>query len=753
MANSSFSHPRLRHALLAGASTSAVMALLAFTPALEKLETLSVDFRQQKFANLDREPASELIHIDIDEESLKILEKAYGRWPWPRSAYRSALEFLSKGEPKMILFDILFTEPQAGHDQELAEISKALGNVSHSALLFEKPLIEGEPTPLTELDVERSAIHWRTQWLVDPLPNLDRYEDINFSLSELRDRLPTFHSVKFPLDSDGMARRAPLLFRYKDLWLPSLSLQSVLSQVELPMLDLRPGYLDIYENKRHTDPSRSSLAEQDILRFSIPIDEKGQLRLNYYPLKSSYESKEKVRRVYSFAEVIDSAQKLESGSVEDPAQLKVNPEHLSGKTILIGTSATALHDLKNIPGVPDYPGVLLHDTVASNILKSDYLRFTPSSLTWTALLAAPLLGSFLTLLPQAFALQILLPLLLWLFGSAMVVHQFHSHSLVLSWIGPSLGLLFAYIEGLGYLTFVEGRQKRQLQGTLTKYLPPSMVAELIASGKNPHAEVGQRRELSILFSDIRGFTTLSERLPAERIVQKLNEYLERMTDVIFENRGTLDKFIGDAVMSFWGAPLEQKDHAILSIRTGLQMASALQTLRQDWEKSGDPFPIEIGVGINSGEVIVGNIGSEKRLDYTVIGDNVNLASRLEGLTKQYHLAFLVGEKTYELAREHFVFRKIDLVAVKGKEKPVGIFEPLAEVNSAHSAEALQKANAFQLCWETYFKGDFAQALTQFESFLTVYPGDGAGLAYVERCQELKESNPPLWDGIYRATSK
>jgi adenylate cyclase len=283
-----------------------------------------------------------------------------------------------------------------------------------------------------------------------------------------------------------------------------------------------------------------------------------------------------------------------------------------------------------------------------------------------------------------------------------------------------------------------------------------VIQEIIASGEDPRAEIGQHREVTTMFADLKGFTGLSESAPPELVVARLNEYLGRMIDVIFNHQGTLDKFIGDAIMSFWGAPLADPLQGLRSVRCAMAMHQGVEILGQEWRQQGKhELTFSTRIGINTGKVIVGNIGSEKHLSYTVIGDQVNLASRLEGLTRYYGVTTLVGERTAELIRGEICCRLIERrVIVKGKAEHVKVFEPLCELSAPDAAVLRELAGRFEEALELYREGKFEWARRLFHELATGRPGgDVPSRLYVERCEQLIAKPPREWDGTYVATSK
>jgi adenylate cyclase len=262
--------------------------------------------------------------------------------------------------------------------------------------------------------------------------------------------------------------------------------------------------------------------------------------------------------------------------------------------------------------------------------------------------------------------------------------------------------------------------------------------------------VGSKENLTVLFSDIRGFTSISEKLEAEKVVELLNAYLSEMVDVIFEHEGTLDKFIGDAIMAFWGAPLKVSDHGLRAVRAALDMRRHLEAFNQRLDAKGD-IRLEIGIGINSGQVILGNIGSEKKLDYTVIGDNVNLASRMEGLTKEYGSSILITESTYEEVKNSISCRLIDMVRVVGKKKGIKIYEPLDALNGDVSNRIISLSEEG---FNNYLKRDWAAAIKCYFEIISIKPDDKVSKIFLGRCEWYKATEPPMdWDGAYTMQKK
>jgi adenylate cyclase len=740
--------PANRKKLRIGVLLSLVFVGLAgiwgYVPPLRDFEESTYDLRYRYFNRTHARP-TEVTVIDIDEQSLALLKPAYGSWPWPRTVYKDVIEFSSIAETQGLFFDLMMYEPQLGTDNDkiLAESIAAHGKTSF-AMKFEEisgiELETGKRNPLPEGFAKKYLIP-ELESLRD-FPSVKFFTDYGLPAQDYLDRISWLHSVNAPVDSDGIFRRLPLLLRYEGGWMPSLALAAVFARTN-------PGQR--YPQDLRYQDSHLQFTAADGKAFSIPVDAKGNLLLHFYNI-----DRDNGRE--PLAPILESARALQSGEVDDPAKLKVNPLEFSQRLFMIGSSAATLGDLKSTPLSPTYPGVLLHAIAVSNILNADHLWRTPKALTFGFSLVLVVVTAFFILFAHNPFLRFGVPMGLYIAIVLLGILDFKLSNRGWDLGQPTLLFFGIFLLSLLYMIFVEGKEKRKIQDTLGKYLPPSVIQEMMDNGADLRAEVGKKMELSILFSDIRGFTSLSEKMPPEKVVSILNAYLGRMTDIVFESRGTLDKFIGDAIMSFWGAPISDPDHALHSTRCALQMISGLKKLKAEWKEKNfeTGVDLQIGIGINTGVVIVGNIGSEKKLDYTVIGDNVNLASRLEGLTKQYKSQLIIGERTRELLGDRVVVRTADKVKVVGKATAVKIYEPLCEKTDPDFSKLSNLVNVYEQAWSSYERGAFQQALQGFSQILDqIQPEDGLSKVYKERCEFFIETPPAegSWDGVYVAKSK
>jgi len=340
-----------------------------------------------------------------------------------------------------------------------------------------------------------------------------------------------------------------------------------------------------------------------------------------------------------------------------------------------------------------------------------------------------------------------------LIGAFVVINTtiFVRYNIWMNLIYPVLTMMTIYLGITVYRYVTEEREKKKVRGAFQYYLTASVVNEIL---KDPTKLKlgGDKKVLTVMFSDIRGFTSISEKLSPEELVHLLNEYLTAMTDMVFKYDGLLDKYIGDAIMAVFGAPLDQPDHALRACRTGIGMMSELRRLRERWAAEGRP-DINIGIGINTGDMVVGNMGSQMRFDYTVMGDSVNLASRLEGAGKEYGTAILISEETYRQARAAVEVRELDLLQVKGKQVPVRIYELMAKKEGL-DAERKRVCALFAEGLDLYRKQEWDGAASRFSQVLELAPEDGPSKTFIRRCQSYRGNPPsPGWDGVYRLTTK
>jgi len=709
----------------------AVLVDISYTYGLFKgIENRFFDMRA-KLAGNKRLPHPDIAIILIDEASLRAMNPAVGRWPWPRSVYGDLLEFLESGGAKKIVFDILFTENEKGlydsgglglNDRILVEATESAGNVFHAAQIltddedeFNTSLL-GRPMPdyfIEKFSVKNLSIE------TDPVPNNNYYAPFE----ELSRASHGIGIVEFSPDSDGVYRRTKLLRNYKSDYFPVISLAVL---------------LDIF----HPDRVVAGHREIDIGNVRIPLDENGDYLINMYKNFS----------LFSISGIFSSIQSLHLGDMD---KLSVYPEEFRDKIVFIGASAGGVEDLKATSLANRMPGVFLHASVIGNVLNRDFLRILPKSWNRVVIYALTILLGLMLMLLSSLLMQLLLPVVVVVLFVGTSLAAFEKN-LVIQMTPPLVSVFVVWLSSFVSLYFLEGRDKRNIKRMLGQYVSPAVLADIVEGDtKYIRAEVGTKERLTIMFSDIRNFTSISERMKAETVVAILNEYLSAMVDIIFANKGTLDKFIGDAIMIFWGAPIRLEDHGNMAVKAALQMRSGLQEVNREFSKKGYAA-LAAGIGIHTGDVILGNIGSEKKLDYTVIGDDVNLASRIEGLTKVYGCDILVSDATFREIDSSFICRVVDCVRVKGKERSIKLYEVLGLSGESNKNVDLdiKISRESEIAFDKYLGREFEEAGKIYSNINSVLNKDKVSEIFIKRCTEYISKPPPAgWDGVYSVVER
>lgn len=554
------------------------------------------------------------------------------------------------------------------------------------------------------------------------------------------------------LEDDGTIRRTQLVVRSGNYYAPSIALKSFLTangysaQLEIgptPELVGTKGAKSLIINNSEGEPV-----------FRFPIEPTGTHLINYAGPQKMFpyiRAADLVDPNNSKLTVTQNLQDSETGRWGEKTFEVNKNDYLKGKILVAGLTAIGVFDLRLSPFEENYPGVETHANVIDNLLRQDFLHFDPREpLLMLGALCA--LGLFLIIsLAHLGALSGLICTGICIVAIAWVDKTFFfSRGLVVSMAFPLMQVISSYVVLTFYKYLTEERSKKELRQTFSKYVSPAIVEEILQDPKN--LELGGRKErVTIFFSDIRGFTTISEKLDPKALSDLLNDYLTPMTDLVFANRGTLDKYMGDAIMAFFGAPINYPEHPKFAARCALQQLAKLKELQMEYGKKGLPL-IDIGIGLNTGECSVGNMGSETVQNYTVMGDAVNLASRLEGINKQYGTRIIISEFTYQEIKDDFVCREIDWVRVKGKLLPVKIFELLAEGQPDDKTDQMKKY--YEDGYSLYREKRFEQAIVAFEKAVQVKEEDNPSSIYIERCQQFLDNPPPTdWDGVYVMKTK
>lgn len=688
-----------------------------------------------------------IVIVDIDETSLAEI----GRWPWGRDKLARIVENLFDFyQVDVVGFDIVFAEKDessglemfeqlartrlkddARYLQALDEIRPSLRHdeifadslIGRNVVLgyyFKTNLQEGEtgvtgllPPALTKMDLQ-----WSERL---PINKAVGYAG-NLEILQASARSGGYFDNPF-VDADGVFRRVPLVQAYEDYLFASLALATAQAYLGDAGIEL------VVETEGGRGGKEYYALEQIKLKdYRIPVDANGAVFVPYRGPQGSFP-------YISIHEVLSR---------------EADPQELRDKIVLVGTSAPGLLDLRSTPVQNIYPGVEVHANIISGII-DDRIKHKPA---WT-------IGyEFVLLVVIAVGMALLLPLLSPLLAAAATLaltaavlfgtFLAWNANLILPLASPLLLILLLFILHMSYGFFIESRGKRQLAHLFGHYIPPELVDEMSASPEEYSLE-GENREMTVLFSDVRGFTSISEGMDPKQLTQLMNALLTPMTRVIHKNRGTIDKYMGDAIMSFWGAPLADSEHARHALYAAMEMMQELKLMQEDFRQRGWP-EVNIGIGINTGDMNVGNMGSEFRMAYTVLGDAVNLGSRLEGLTKNYGVDIIVSETTRNAIPE-FVFRELDLVRVKGKTEPVAIFEPVGHKNDLEKA-VTSELTAYKRALLNFRAQAWDKAEVDFFNLNRTNPERMLYQVYMDRITVYRNDPPGEgWDGVFTHTTK
>src|ERR1700691_5089734 len=742
---------------------------------ITRLELSSLDLRFQYRGRMQPDPR--IIIVDIDQQS----QEALGHWPFPRIYFAHLVDALREDGARVVAFDITFSqadetaaplrdlsaslakqkkkgpaanaavqseierkEQQYNYDQKFAGAirqfrSVVLGNyflytkndfkgVSSEALdryanqiaYFPFPQVRPEPSATDDAGRLHLIDKYETQYLVP------RGTEANTAL--LTEAVASekggcgFFNVF--VDADTVVRKVPLAIPYgrdadRGNW-------DIYPSIDVQTLRLYWGLTNEQTVLNYGDAGVTSVEFGPNL--VVHPDDLSRMMVNYHG----------PARTYPYISFADAAEK------------KFVPGTFKDKIVLVGASATGIADLRATPfGGIDFPGVEIHANLIDNILNLKFLtRGAPQVLTdvgFIFLFGIPL-GLWLAIVQprwMAFGLALLIPF-------TAVVYWAFLHGWWLNFIMPSLFTLVPNVSLVAlYRVLIEEQEKRKVRGAFQQYVSPEVIRRLLS---DPERVKPRKTEVTVLFSDIRGFTTISETLDAQTLAGLLNGYLTEMTRIIFRHQGTLDKYIGDAVMAIWGAPFDEPGHAQRCCLSAVSMLARLAELQAQWRAQGSPV-LEIGIGINTGIASVGNMGSSLRYGYTALGDAVNLSARLEGLNKEYGTQILISEFTRRALRDdQFIFREIDFIRVKGKLQPVTIYEILGPGAKENGGEEL--VAQFSVAREAYTHRDWRAAKSDWAAILERWPEDGPSRVFRARCEEYIAEEPPVeWDGVYAMKHK
>jgi len=665
--------------LLVGCTAAAIVLAVdllfaRFTGGLHPLEAVELRTYDWRLSHTARPETArqDIALVEIDESSLRNLQSTAGRWPWPRTVHSMLIDYLARAPAKVVAYDVLFTDSDtrtgfefggttwsgAESDKALADSIKAAGNVLLLADAAYDTATPGAVLPDQGYRLESGGALER-EGILPPLPALAQ------SAAGLGHNL-------FILDADGPLRHMTPFVRAQQRALPSLGMAAALRAAGIGPRDVRlEGTALRLASRRMPLTWRQVDREGDVVRHLWAlIDFRGPALLdepNRSAPPNGAEITSRMYPTYTFFDLLLSENQLLTK--ETP---KVDPSIFRDKIVFVGTTASGLLDTFESPfGHGKMPGIQIHAAVADDILSNRFIRPAAPWVRVVSVVAGALVvGMAAALLPAWWATLATFAVMALMAWWATFLF---TNGVWFNLTQPVLASWFALLGGVGYQYFFEDREKRRVKQLFGRYVSKDVYAVLMA---NPGLARlgGQRREMSVLFSDIRGFTTVTERGQPDEIVGMLNEYFSSMVDLVFKHGGTLDKFVGDMVMALYGAPLDDPDHADHAVQTALAMLAELGRLNARWKEQGRFSGLDIGIGINTGPMIAGNIGSEAIMSYTVIGDAVNLGSRLESLNKDFGTRIIISDATRQRLKGDYQFRPLGDVVVKGKTHPVAIFE-------------------------------------------------------------------------------
>ena len=697
-----------------------VILFLSGTPILDLVELKTYDLRLFSRGHLPPSPA--VVLALVDEKSLD----TEGRWPWPRSKFADLVDVLSHDGARVIGFDVGFLEPDENPQNDLA-FANAIKHSSAAVVL-------GYFFHMSEADLDYRI----EQQEIDQ--QLKRINASKYPLILYRERTTNFgpffrayapksnlamfteaaaSSGYFNLgnDQDDVIRWMPLMIQGGEDLFPSLAVLCAWHYLGKPQLIVNVGRYGVEGIK---------MGER-----YIPTNERGQMLINYLGPVKTFPS-------YSVSEILSG--KLPKGIFKD-------------KIVMVGATATGTYDMRSTPMSPVYPGPEIHASVIDNILTQNFLTKPNWSKSYDLIaivilglligIALSHMGAFKGLIFAAGLFVLHMLITRWLF-----VHM----GAWLNLVYPLLALSTTYIALTVYYYVTEERERQKIKGAFTHYVSAEVIDTMLADPARLKLG-GDEKVLTVLFSDLQGFTAASERYTPTQMIELLSEYYALMTEQVFAYGGMLKEYVGDELMAIFGAPVEQADHAKQACAAALAMRENRAALRAEWAKLGHPY-LYARTGINSGLMLVGNLGSKYRFAYGVLGDHVNLGSRLEGLNKAYQTEILIGENTAELIAGDFLLREIDMVQVVGREQAVRIYELLGKSGTSLPSEQEKAYSSYAAGLEAYRRQSWDDAIGLFSESLSLWKGDGPSLTMLERCEIYQKTPPPEnWDGVFEALYK
>ncbi|MFH2003970.1 MAG: adenylate/guanylate cyclase domain-containing protein, partial [Bacteroidota bacterium] len=697
--------------------------IFKFAP-LNRIELATIDYRFNNRGSIPFEP--KVVIVEISEESFKSMPH---KWPWPRSYYARLVRNLTKAGAKAVGIDVIFANEDINNKSEDNDFRNAIKETKNVALAG-KVVIADERYDLIDAK--------------------NNYDNIFFDVDS------SIGIVYLRNDEDGVHRRfLPMVYdRARQRRLPTFAvavLNKALLRYNLETVKIQDNYFVLDQ-------------------YKIPSYDGYSALINYYGPSRTFSP-------VKFVDVIDDAdfqtvEEKELGvdinTFDDPESGYLYDGTFKDKIVLVGSTNPEDRDLFPVPfaygkqkGANLMYGVEIHANIIQSILDQNFLRPTPKWLELLFIFVFVTFTFFFILnlkstktkyhyFVEVLALAVVV-VELFLIGTLSII-LFNNQNTIVSLTGPLLAVVFGYVGSMVYSYVSERKQKVMIKTMFSQYVSPTVVNELIEDPSKLQLG-GERKVLTVLFTDLEDFTSIAERMPPDQLIPLLNDYFEGMTDIILQNNGTLDKYIGDSIMAFYGAPVPLKDHALSACRTAIQMQKHLDNIRTSQQSNDRPI-FKMRIGINTGEMVVGNLGGVDRFDYTVIGDSVNLAARLEGANKQYKTNILISEYTFHSVASQVITRELDLITVLGKTKPLKIYELMGLIDDDLHSDVLKVVEKFSESLALYRQREWQKAIKKFEEVLTVKPDDYPSKNYIERSISFLKTPPPEdCDGVFVMRTK
>ncbi len=666
-----------------------VLILLLHHYKIEPFENFSLRFNDTNFDLQDKEPNKDIVFVAVDERSVN----EYGRWPWDRDTLALGIDKFIESD--VVLMDMIFSEPTSEEKDNI--LGDSLANLNNSVCGFF--LRHNSTQKITEEELEllsdSSLDLLQTQVAKYGTPKFSSAEYAELNIVPIMESCSLSGSFSTVRAADDKIRSYPLSVYFQNLLYPSLAVQGLRLKFDKDIERLNNNTLTIAE-------------------YPIEIDERGLIRLNFYNY-NDYD-------IVSFLDVVQGI---------------IPQSYFKDKIVILGITEVGAGDIVSTP-IGSIPGPLLHYTFISNLLEG-HLIVEPQYITEALILFMVLLPFLLVFIIKKILYRAILNVIIYLSITVFIRYLFITQMIYIDLFYPLLALIISFIVVEAISFTLQEQRGKFMRGAFSSYLSADLLDQLIE-----HPDTlslgGESKELSILFSDIRGFTTISESMDPVSLITLLNRYFTPMTNAVLENGGMLDKYIGDAVMAFFNAPIDVKNHADASCHSALEMIERLNILNEELKLDGIN-PIKIGIGINTAEVVVGNMGSDTRFNYTVIGDGVNLASRVEGLTKNYGIEILITEFTVAKLSKNFIYREIEPVKVKGKDEAVLLYQ-LMPIND----KSRMVKKVYDKALEAYKNSQLDEAKKLFNSLIEDFD-DKPSLYFLE---DIKNKHP--W-GVHKMTTK